>query len=152
MKKNDDLATLILKEILDTPFIKEINRTGIELVKESTPEKFIRTFIWQDIEFSLSLLEFLVIIIDIERKIYAELKKQLEDFPGQLKDELIKRFIKEADLSYIVDILQDKDRFGELIFEVTDTVMEKIPVTGVVWKMIKKRTVGKFSFSGGRKK
>ena len=152
MKKNKDLSTQILKEILDTPFIKEINRTGIELIKESTPEEFIKTLLWQDIEITLSMLEFFVVVVDIERRIYSELKKQVEKFPNHLKDQLVQKFIKDAELSYIVDVLKDKEKLGELVFEVTDTVMERIPVTGVVWKMIKKRTTGKIPFTGRKKK
>jgi len=103
----------ILKEILATPFIKDMLRTYLNGIKPETGNSFVKTLIWQDMEFLFSIIAALPSIVNSVINAINETGMQLNE---KITPELLR--------GYMGDVFSDIDTetlkkglsvYGELI-------------------------------------
>jgi hypothetical protein len=116
----------VIKEILATPFVKEIIRESINSAKASSSAQMVRDLMWQDMEFFFSLIATIPLVINSVIAVLSELGYQIDEKiePGLLKDYMAE-VIGEIDTdnalkglkSYrsIVKKLMEQDEIVEMI-------------------------------------
>jgi hypothetical protein len=75
-----DMASTFLKELINKPAIKDDLRAVIKSMDgPETGRELVRTFLWQDLEFSLGLMGGLPVIANALIRIFDEVLVQMDD-------------------------------------------------------------------------
>ncbi|MBN2159445.1 MAG: hypothetical protein JW807_08615 [Spirochaetes bacterium] len=103
----------IVKEVLATPFVKEMIRESLNSARASSSPGMMRHFMWQDMDFFFSIVASLPLLVNSIFSALAELGSQLDDKigPGMLKD-----YIGEmADDFNINEISRTLEVYGRIV-------------------------------------
>jgi len=88
----------ILKEILATPFVKDILRNNLTDLKFKTGKQTVKTLFWEDMEFTFSLIAAIPAIVNIIINSLAEVGLEInEKIPPDLLREYLTNIFKEID-------------------------------------------------------
>ncbi|HRS97792.1 MAG TPA: hypothetical protein P5040_06370 [Smithella sp.] len=88
----------VLKEVLSTPFVKDIIRNSLQNVKPDKTHPVVNALIWQDPEIILSILGSIPSMVNSCTGALAEAGKQLnEKFSSQLLSEYVGSILKDID-------------------------------------------------------
>lgn len=97
----------VMKEVLRTPFVKDIIRSNLQNIKPEKARPFVNTLIWQDPEVVLSLLAAIPKVVNSCTGALAEAGKQInEKFSAALLKDYLGSLVKDIrseDLKEIVD-------------------------------------------------
>ena len=125
-EERDSLLIEITEEILDTPFIKELNRLVYQEISETDFSKLLRTIVWNDLEFSLSLLSFLQVLIKKSMEILKEIVSEIDSMPHETQMEIFEKYTGYKSPK-------------EMINRISIQLVEKIPMGKIFISLLKSK-------------
>lgn len=109
----DTVEESILREILATPFVKDMLRNHLNGIKPENGKSFARTLIWQDMEFLFSIIAALPLIINSVINAVHETGEQLND---KITPELLREYLGNVLSDIDTETLKEGfSLYGELI-------------------------------------
>ena len=121
-----DLADRILKELLKKPAFKDGVRTVLTNIDPASSRKFVRTLMWQDPEFSLSLISALPPMINTAISGIDELIIQLrEKMSPQLLHDFLHSMASSVDRETMENIIKNGRELFVVISDIADEVFKE---------------------------
>jgi len=121
-----DLADRILKELLKKPAFKDGFRTVLTNIDPAASRQFVRTLMWQDPEFFLSLISALPPIVNAAISGIDELLTQLREkmSPLLLRD-FLRSMASSIDRETLENIIKNGKELSVVIFAIADEVFKE---------------------------
>jgi hypothetical protein len=91
----------VLREIIRTPAFLEIIKSNSKGLDPEDARELVRTFVWEDVELSLSLVGNIPEIINYLAAAVLELGTQMNNFPGGLLDQFVMQVGSGIDLEVL---------------------------------------------------
>ncbi len=110
----------VLREIIRTPAFLEIIKTNSKGFDPEDARELVRTFVWEDVELSLSFVGNIPELINYLAAAVLELGTQMNNFPGGLLDQFVTQVGSGIDLELLKQYpavfspLLENIRFAEL--------------------------------------
>ena len=102
----------VLREIIKTPAFLEIIKLHAKGFDPESARELVRTFLWEDVELSLSLVGTVPEMVNYLAAAVLELGAQMNNFPGGLLDQYVMQIGSEID----VEVLKEFPRvFGPML-------------------------------------
>lgn len=102
----------VLREIIRTPAFLEIIRMHARDLDPEDARELVRTFLWEDVELSLSTVGSISEVVNYLAAAVLELGRQMNNFPGTLLEQYVSQAVSEID----TDVLrQYPEVFGPLL-------------------------------------
>ncbi len=92
-----DAITRITRELIKKPVFKNTIRSVLNSIDEENAPEMVRTLIWQDPEFVLSLVGALPSLINVIIKALDEIAIQIEKFPPALIQDFARAIVDDID-------------------------------------------------------
>jgi len=119
-----------LKEVLSTPFVKDIIRSNLQNIKPDKTHPLVNTLIWQDPEIILSILGSLPSVVNSCVGALAEAGKQLnEKFPPELLRDYLTSMAKDIDTDELKKLVEAYAALIKNIWEVSPELRETLGKT-----------------------
>lgn len=109
----------VLREIIRTPAFLEIIKLHAKGLDPESARELVRTFLWEDVELSLSLVGTVPEIVNYLAAAVLELGRQMNNFPGGLLDQYVMQIGSEIDVEVLKEFpgvfgpMLDNIRFKE---------------------------------------
>ncbi len=126
----------VIKEILSTPFIKDIIRESLKGKESDAVRSVVKTFIWQDSEFILSLLSTVPHTLNLFTTVLDQTGKEfnekfspglIRDYMGSIMHDIDKEEIRACASTYALLIKKIWEVSPELRSTVANIVIETVP-------------------------
>ncbi len=91
------MITRVLRELLKTPAFKELVRIRITESEPETARELAKTFLWEDVDFSLSLLGSSPHALNFLGKLVEEVGRQLVNFPTHVLKDFLSQMGEKVD-------------------------------------------------------
>lgn len=123
---NQDMVSTLLKELLKKPSFKDDFRAILKSIDgPDVGRELAKTFMWQDIEFSLGFLAGLPALVNVLIRVFEELLAQLGDkIPPELLYGFMKSLLDDLDTASMTRAIQNLsamlDRFVPLFSTASD--------------------------------
>jgi hypothetical protein len=117
----------VLKEVLSTPFIKEIIRNSLQSVKPDKTHPVVNALIWRDPEVILSILGSIPSMVNSCTGALAEAGRQLnEKFSSQLLSEYVGSLLREIDTDELKALADAYIDLGKKLWEASPEFREAV--------------------------
>lgn len=93
----------VLREIIRTPAFLEIIKMNAKDLDPESAREVVRTFLWEDVELSLSVVGTVPEVVNYLTAFVLELGKQMNDFPGGLLEQYVEKIVAEIDLDVLME-------------------------------------------------
>ncbi len=91
------MATRVLRELLRTPAFKELVKIRITETAPGTAQELAKIFLWEDVDFSLSLLGSSPNAINFVGQLAEEVGRQLANFPSHILKDFLSQMGEKID-------------------------------------------------------
>ncbi|MBN1365635.1 MAG: hypothetical protein JW976_12565 [Syntrophaceae bacterium] len=117
----------VMKEVLSTPFVKDIIRSNLQDIKPDKTHPMVNAFIWQDPEVNLALLASIPRVVNSCTGALAEVAKQInEKFSPDMLRDYIGSILKDIDTDEMKALVDAYIALGKNLWESSPEFREMV--------------------------
>lgn len=117
----------VMKEVLSTPFVKDIIRNNLQNVKPDKTHPLVNVLIWQDPEVILSILGAVPRVVNSCTGALAEAGKQInEKFSAELLRDYVGSILKDIDTEEIKSLAEAYIALGKNLWDASPEFREMV--------------------------
>jgi hypothetical protein len=117
----------VMKEVLSTPFVKDIFRSNLQDIKPDKTHPMVNAFIWQDPEVNLALLASIPRVVNSCTGALAEVVKQLnEKFSSDLLRDYVGSILKDIDTEEMKALVEAYVALGKNLWDASPEFREMV--------------------------
>ena len=117
----------VTKEVLSTPFVKDLIRINLQNIKPDKTHPVVNAFFWQDLEVNLALLASIPRVVNSCTGALAEVAKQLnEKFSSDMLRDYVGSILKDIDTEEMKTLVDAYVALGKNLWEVSPEFREMV--------------------------
>lgn len=117
----------VMKEVLSTPFVKDLIRLNLQNVKPDKTHPLVTTLIWQDPEVVLSILGSIPSVVNSCTGALAEAGRQInEKFSSELLRDYVGSILKDIDTEELKGLAQAYVALGKNLWDASPEFREMV--------------------------
>lgn len=117
----------VMKEVLSTPFVKDLIRIQLQNIKPDKTHPLVNTLIWQEPEIILSLLGSIPVVVNSCTGALAEAGRQLnEKFSSELLRDYVGSILKDIDTEELKALAEAYVALGKNLWDASPEFREMV--------------------------